>query len=154
MISVTNNLSRFHIPQRDKLALSEQNLITPSITRAYSFGLVNVGTILNNYYQDPKSAIKFFEDAISVDNMYPTAYVKLGVLNFNLEKDCKKSLENIKKGIELYPIYERFYETLKRVYLKCNVPQEEIKALESKYQSLFKKELKDFPATPSKIPLQ
>lgn len=129
-------------------------MITPSITRTYSFGFTSVGTILNDYYQDPNLAINFFREAVKTDNSYSTAYIKLGVLNLNLENDCESSIDNIKKGIKLNPINRRFYSILMMVYSKCGASQKEINDLKFEYQRLFRTGLGDLPSIPSKIPLQ
>lgn len=154
LASVNKNIDKLHVPSREALRASEQNLITPSITRAYSFGLVNVGAFLNDYYQDSRSAIKFFENAVSIDNRYSTAYIRLGVSKLNYEKDCSSSIKNIKKGIELSPIYEPFYQTLRNVYITCSTNQEEMAKLRETYQALFRKELEEIPLSPSATPLQ
>ena len=152
--SVNKNIRSLHIPRRETLLLSEQNLITPSITRTYSFGFVQVGSFLSDYYQDSKQAKKYFETAIYIDNRNSAAYVKLGTLQFLTEKDCKSSIKNIKKGIEIYPIYEPFYATLWKVFQKCDVSDTEIKSLETTYRSLFRKKLDVSLNVPSTIPLQ
>ena len=154
LVSIQKNILKFHIPRRETLPLSEQNLITPDITKTYSNGFVNVGTFLSDYYHDSKLAKKFFQSAIYIDNNNSAAYTKLGVIQLILDKDCNSSIKNVKKGIELYPIYEPFYIALERVYLKCNTPKKVVNELDTRYQFLFRKKLEDSRNVPSTMPQQ
>ena len=154
LISVEKNIRKLHIPRRETLPLSEQNLITPDITKTYSNGFINIGTFLNEYYRDSKLAKKFFQNAIYIDNLSPSAYTKLGVIQLTQDRDCNSSLKNIKKSIELYTIYEPFYITLRWAYANCNVSESEVNELRARYHSLFRKTLGDLRNDPSKIPLK
>jgi len=152
--TVNKTISNLHIPRRETLPLSEQNLTTPDITRTYANGFLNVGTFLNDYYNDLKLARKFFQKAVYIDNRNSLAHVKLGIVQLALDKDCNSSIKNIKTGIELYPIYEPFYIILRDVYAKCNISKNEVSELKTRYYSLFRETLEDPRNNPSNIPLQ
>lgn len=154
LASVQKNILKLHVPRRETLRLSEQNLITPDITKSYSNGFSSVGTFLSDYYHDSRAAKSFFQKAIYTDNRNPSAYVKLGVTQLILDKDCESSIKNIRRGIEIYPIHEPFYIALKRVYVKCRASENEVNELKSRYHLLFKKTLEDSRSDPSTIPLQ
>lgn len=135
------NLKTLSIPKRGSLLPSEQNLITPSISRVYSSAFVAIGNALIAYYDSPKDAAKYFEEAIAIDGRNSLAFAGLGVAQARIPKQCDKAQKNSEEAINIYPLYSPFYEMLYTVYKTCNVSKERQQALEKLYKMKFNSDI-------------
>lgn len=130
-----------HIPRREKLAPSEKNLLTPEISYYYSLSFVEIGEFIKLQYNDPKSAIPFYEKAIWADNENPIAYGNLGISQYKALNDCNESEKNVKKAIFYYSVGKAYYAYLYTIYEGCQKEKKAITDLKDKYHSLFKEDI-------------
>lgn len=136
-----HDLSIMHIPYRERLQPSEQNLITPNIPRLYSYAVLAAGDSFYIAYDDAKRAVGYYRFAAVIDPDSSAVYAKLGIAQAELPNQCQQAVENMDTAISLYRIYKSYYTFALRVYQKCHVPEKKITDLKQKYKQLFTKEL-------------
>ena len=143
--------SKVKVQRRKTLALAEQNFIAPEIPFIYSMGLVRIADFLNDKYNDPKKAEYYYRRALWIDDSNPQAYSGLALSQYKGYTDCLQSLKNMKKAIELYPIWKMYYLRLYTLYDKCGVDQKIKQKFKAEYKNLFREEIDILlrPANPS-----
>src|SRR5258708_37757925 len=145
--SISKRFRGVVIPVRDKLALSEQNLITPDITHFYSNAFVAIGQFFLEQYDSRKNAEKYFTLAVSVDSENALAYSNLGNVAFMLG-DCPAAKKNLANAIYYYPLYRAFYWKLYEIETTCKIPKDN---LAKQYHYYFHKDMqKDMKAATKK----
>ncbi|OGH10287.1 MAG: hypothetical protein A2857_02475 [Candidatus Levybacteria bacterium RIFCSPHIGHO2_01_FULL_36_15] len=144
---IENILGRINMVTRKDLTTSEMNLIAAEIPLLYSNALLRIGNFINSYYNDQKIAMEFYEKALSIDNENSEVYFAIGINQYKLFKDCRKSEENIKKAISYYPVWKTYYSYLYIIYDKCNKDQKTLTDFKDYYKKYFNKDIdleKDF----------
>lgn len=131
-------IKSYHIPKRSSLEPYNDNLIATEMPMIYSEAIIQIATFFSNYYKDQSKAEQYYKEALSIDNQFHHAYAGIGVNLFNKSKDCKNSILNMKKAIELYPIRKDYYQYLFIVYKECNVEKRYMEELRQEYKTRFK----------------
>lgn len=110
-------LRHLKIKRRETLSLAEQNFIAPEIPFIYANGLVRIGDFLVDRYDDPKTAENYYRRALWIDDSNSQAYSGLAISLYKGYKDCPGALENIRRAISIYPIWER-YRVQEKYFIK------------------------------------
>ncbi len=146
-----SQIEKLHIPSRDTLLPSEQNLLTPNITRFYSRGLSQIGNFINVAYDDAHASIPFYSKAIEVDREDSSGFAGLGYAYSQSGESCVEAQKMLEKAISLNPFYASYYTHLYQVLKECKAGSEDIGAIKNKYESLFKKDINKEPFWKYKI---
>ena len=134
-------IKKIKIKRRSDLTLAEQNFTAAEIPSIYSNAHVRTGDFLDSYYQDAKKAEHYYRRALWVDDTNSQAYSGLALSQFKGYADCTQSLENMKKAIELYPIWKMYYLRLYTLYDKCGVDIKIRQKFKAEYKNLFNEEI-------------
>jgi len=120
---IYNNLALTYL----KLGMLDKAEQTIRQSRAYcrpdSTYYENLG-LIKDEQRDHKSAIRYFEKALSLNPNKPSVYNKLGVSYYQIH-DEEKALEYWLKGIKLFPDNPNFYKNLAVYYHEKNNPEKE-----------------------------
>ena len=145
---IEKTLRSLNIPRKRTLAPSEQNLITPEITTFYSNALIHIGNFVHFYYQDPKSALIYYQEASLIDHENYAAYANLAVSQYKAF-DCTNSLKNIQNALTYYPISKGYYAIWYIIQKRCD--KQLADAIKSEYRSRFHGDIEDEAKKQKKI---
>lgn len=141
---IENIISNYHIIYRDKMLLSDQNIITPSISRQFSLSFADIGDYFYLHYNDNKNAYKYYNLAQAVDKDHSLPIAKIAILQGD-ENKCKEAIKNIDQSIAMYKVYRPYYTFALRIYNKCKIEKAKINDLKVRYKNLFEKDLEKDP---------
>ncbi len=141
LLQIQRNTKKLHIPKRESLLPSEQNLITPNITKSYSIAFVTIADFLLFHYKSTSDAIRYYKEATKIDYNNSVAFARLGIAQSFVPHMCKEAQKNSERAINLYPLYAPFYQMLYAVYENCHVRNEMKDALRMLYKQKFHEDI-------------
>lgn len=111
-------------PANPKLKTDVQKLIyhfkeAIRIDSSYATSLNNLGSVYLNFNRDYQTAIKYCEKAIVFDSNYVEAHYN-AAFSYNAIGNFEKSLNHIKKVVEINPDYLKIYDLLNRILIENN----------------------------------
>lgn len=137
LVLVKKNWAPYHVPIYNKLVSSERNFILSDIPRIYSTSLLSIGDFLVRYYNSPRDALEFYHQALIVDGENSKAYESMGIIEYQLKKSCKNSLENLQKALSLSPGQQQYYLSLYILHKECKSSKLVLNELKTRYYALF-----------------
>ncbi|OGK33168.1 hypothetical protein A3F58_00745 [Candidatus Roizmanbacteria bacterium RIFCSPHIGHO2_12_FULL_37_9b] len=151
LTEVEKIIKKIKIKRRLDLTLAEQNFTAAEIPSIYSNALVRTGDFLDDFYKDSRKSEHYYRRALWIDDTNPQAYSGLALSLFKGYGDCGWSIDSLKKAIELYPIWKRYYLQLYTLYNKCEAGKKTIQKFKDDYEDLFNEDIETL--TRPRVPL-
>lgn len=138
MESLTQN---WHIVYRDRLALADQNIIAPMLSRLYSDAFVSIGNVFAETYKDNVNALVYYQKAKAVDASNAEPLVAMALIQSDRRETCNQAIKNVEAGLMLNSIKKAFYQSAFKIYKRCGVDGKKVEEVKKIYKELFKEKV-------------
>ncbi len=113
-------------PRRETSTPAERNMVAGEIPLIYSNALVHIGDFVVDQYSGAADAEWYYRRALWIDPENPAGYAGLSLSLFKAYKDCKQAPAMMTKAIEIYPIWQAYYDQLYIINYRCKASNAEV----------------------------